>query len=254
MNASYLDPRNTGPNSEPTVELNSFVPGESSGGKVPFPRAALTKDFASDKVATSILREPRVFSARTPNFNFSLGRVALFETASPLVKNILLLIYGSMDNFVSATGHPLEPYIFAFDENLDSEPTVRAIGSAVGIYVDDDPNFYAYELFLDKLVSCIVRLEPTRINDAKYADRPKIGDVIGMSRDDFRKEAARHGWGFTENLYQDRLNFFRYLSLTDEEKFSEDEGIPSVYDTSRRPGSEPQSSSLLRREYFSLGI
>lgn len=267
MDGSYLNPRNTGPNSEPTVALNTFVPGEY-GPSPPllkegkrtlskigqYPPEALTSDFASDKVANSILKKPSVFSTRTPNFNLSLGRIAEFESASPLVKEILVVLYGTRDNFVAATGHPLEPYIFAFDSNLDSGETVRAIGSAIGIYVDTDPNFFAYELFLDKLISCIAQLEVKRIDDVKYVSRPKIGTIINMSRKEFSRYLEEDGIPFSENLYQDRMNYFRFMSQTEEEKFEELNQLPQYYDTTRKPNTEPQSSSLIREKYYRQGF
>lgn len=218
------------------VELPAFTPYENYVGKnlrplsrtvLPsrgaYPRSALEYTFGLDTAGEALLqgKEEEIFTSYTPNLNFSLGRIAKFETASPLVKDVLLLLYGSRESFVGATGHPLEPYIFEFDRNMDSDSTVRAIGSAIGLFIDLDPNFQAYELFIDKLVSCILQLEPKRINDAKYTGRPRLGDIVNMDRDKFRQEVEKYSWEYSENLYQDRMNFYRFLSLSDEEREQE---------------------------------
>lgn len=254
MDASYLAPRNLGPDEEATVELNTFLPERLKEIlEKNFPSSALTRD-------NPLLLSPDTFSASTPNFLFSLGRLAKYESASPLIKEILLLLYGTPENFISATGHPLEPYLFALDVNLDSDSTVRAIGSAMGLYVDVDPNYFAFELLLDKLVSCIDVLETKRINDVKYSGRPKIGDIISMQREEFRKWVEREGHLLPkretpfENLYQDRLNFFRYTTMSDEERYAVENDLPSVYDTTRIAGEEPLSSSIIERVYYREGI
>ena len=221
-------------NEQEVVELSAFSPYENYTGKnlpplsrtvLPskgaYPRSALNSKLDTATQAFLRGKEEEIFTSYTPNLNFSLGRIAKFETASPLVKDVLLLLYGTRENFVSATGHPLEDYIFEFDRNMDSDTTVRAIGSAIGLFIDVDPNFFAYELFIDKLVSCILQLEPKRINDAKYADRPRLGDIINMDRDKFRQEAEKYSWEYTENLYQDRMNFYRFLSQSEEEREQE---------------------------------
>nr|WIL04418.1 hypothetical protein Clen_488 [Cedratvirus lena] len=218
---------------EDVIELAAFSPYENYVGKnlrplsrtvLPsrgaYPQPALEYTFGEDTAGEAFLqgKEEEIFTSYTPNLNFSLGRIAKFETASPLVKDVLLLLYGSRESFVGATGHPLEAYIFEFDRNMDSDTTVRAIGSAIGLFIDVDPNFFAYELFIDKLVSCILQLEPKRINDVKYAGRPRLGDIINMDRKKFRQEAEKYSWEYTENLYQDRMNFYRFLSQSDEER------------------------------------
>jgi hypothetical protein len=218
------------------VELSAFSPYENYVGRnlrplsrtvLPsrgaYPRSALEYTFASDVAGEALLqgKEEEIFTSYTPNLNFSLGRIAKFETASPLVKNVLLLLYGSRESFVGAEGHPLEAYIFEFDRNMDSDTTVRAIGSAIGLFIDVDPNFFAYELFLDKLISCILQLEPKRINDAKYAGRPRLGDIVNMDRDRFRQEVEKYSWEYSERLYQDRMNFYRFISQSEEEREQE---------------------------------
>jgi hypothetical protein len=239
MDGSYLDPRSSGPIEEPTIQLNSSL---STSFHPSFPSSALTKD------------KPFVFSSTsTPDYDFSMRRLAKFKSASPLIKELLLVLYGTEDNFISATGHALEPFIFALDENLDSDSTVRAIGSAMGLFVDIDPNFFAYELLLDKLISCINVLETKRINDVKYADRPKIKDIIAMTRKEFKPWAEKYNIPF-ERLYQDRLNFFRFISLTDEERYEEENYLPEVYDTARIPNEQPLSSSIMQRVYYTQGI
>ncbi|SOB73915.1 hypothetical protein BQ9231_00032 [Cedratvirus lausannensis] len=188
-----------------------------------YPYDALEYTFGLDTAGEALLqgKEEKIFTSYTPNLNFSLDRIAKFETASPLVKDVLLLLYGSRESFVGAVGHPLEDYIFEFDRNLDSDTTVRAIGSAIGLFIDVDPNFFAYELFLDKLISCILQLEPKRINDVKYTGRPRLGDIINMDRNKFRQEAEKYSWEYSERLYQDRMNFYRFISLTQEEQEQE---------------------------------
>lgn len=283
MEASHFNPRDSGPNAEPTVSLNTFVPNENGpitaissfeAGKTftevgEYPIDAYTTDFSSDAVANSIYKKSSTLSARTPNFLFSSGRLAIFNSLSPLVKNIFIILYGSKENFVSATGHPLEEPLITFDRNLDSSTAVRAIGSAIGIYVDVDANFFAWELFMDKIISCIVQLEIKRINDVKYANRPKMQDIIRMTRKEFKRYREKDDTdyaemfrqrtrldkeAFEENLYQDRMNYFRFMSLTDEEKYEEINGLPSAYDTVPKPGAESLNSQLVKEKYYDVGI
>lgn len=224
MNASYLAPRLE---TEATVQVSSDYP-----------------------TVQSLLSGKKVFSTATANFNATLYRLSLFESASPLAQDLLLRIYDNRDNFVNLGPHPLDEYILSFDKNMESSSTVRAIGSAIGIYVDSDPAFFSYELFLDKLITCIQDL------NIKYNKDfiPGIRYVIRMDRKTFANEVENKGFTYSENLYQDRLNFYRYISLDDEQRFAEQEEIPEAYDTTIDPFSQPQSSQILEEKYNFYGF
>lgn len=269
QSAPYLSPIVSFSNREETdlsefdnsiSSLGAFVPKEyeedrrrnlsiASRDRLPsvgaFPESAdFSSGLTSDPVTSALLCSPQTYAAetiaRTPNFNSSLGRAAKFETASPLIKEILVVLFGSRENFIVATGNPLEPFLFEFDKNLENEESVRAIGSAVGIFIELNPELHAYEIFIDKLMACILELEVNRINDAKYSNRPKMEDILYMTRKEFARYVKEEGWEESENLYQDRLNFFRYLSQTEREKAEE----TSVIQVDTRPDLKTFSSGF----------
>jgi hypothetical protein len=121
-------------------------------------------------------------------------RLGKYKSLSPVGKSLLQLIYPNLKEYLINYENPLEPYIFAFDESLDDEGTVRALGSRLGIYIPIDNNYLAYEIFIDKIVEVILtygKLNPQKVEKQyqKSQQFPEISEIIDMDFDTFKKIA-----------------------------------------------------------------
>lgn len=209
----HFNPNFVGPSASPTLLLSPFVPGELS-----------PKRISSDPITNSLVGNPSYFQEpRTPALRRDFARWAKFESSSPVVKNMLLLLYGSREAYVQNNGHPLEDFFEAFDQSIGDDETTRAVAAAVGFFVEYKPEFTAWELLVDKVVSYIEVMEKKRENDPQYPGRPNTQEIIQMTRKTFDKYAIEKNYESSLTLYQDRLNFFRYWSMTAEERQKEDD-------------------------------
>ena len=170
-----------------------------------------------------------IMSANTKNLSFKpdysviLSRVALYDGVSPVVQNILSLLYGSRDAFVLATPHPLEPFLLAFETSMDNESTLRALASNMGIYIPISREFEASEIFIDKIVEHIQFLNAypagessPGIKQFSYSSTyqlPTTIQMINMDRNQFKRLIEQFSIPFSEQVYQDRLALLRELYL-----------------------------------------
>lgn len=163
----------------------------------------------------------------TPNFKLLLNRWTVYANLSVVGRGLLDQVYGSFQGFLKATRvNVLEPYIIQFDQNLESQDTVRVIGSRIGLYIYEDNYYEPYEVFVDKLTTIIQEysLKAT-------PELPSISQIIDMDKEAFFDYANRYSitpesMGITcdtsvdddctqeslyESLYQDRLTVFNTI-------------------------------------------
>jgi len=65
--------------------------------------------------------------------NLKIDRWNQYEDLSNIGKNLLDKLYSNKKNYVNSSGHSLEPYIIAFDENMDNEAAIKSIAERIGI-------------------------------------------------------------------------------------------------------------------------
>lgn len=168
--------------------------------------------------ALSSIQSHQIISMGSPALQGIYQRLAEFQAASPIVQNILILFYDSLDNYLQAMPHPLEPYIFAFDQAMGSDSTVRALGVGVGILVPLTRDYEADEIFIDKLVEHILFLKETPEYSGdivQYSSNihqlPTTAEIITIGRTQFDNLLKHYQITCSEDLYQDRLAVLRQL-------------------------------------------
>lgn len=125
-------------------------------------------------------------------------RYRKFIELNPVCKRIILEMYESFEDYIiSEKIHPLEEIVFLLYKFWDSESTIRAIASRVGIYIGFDENYTASEILLDKLISIL----------EKNTDSQTIAKIIDMTESQFRKLVPKVTQEDFEIAYQNRLVF-----------------------------------------------
>lgn len=174
----------------------------------------------------------------TPELDNIFKRWAQFESASPLIQDILLQLYPNKFTLVStapATVHPLEIYIYALDQVIEDGQMVRALGSAIGIYIEVSVFEEAYEIFIDKLIAHIDFLKSGAEvrNESHFAESegldvrsfsfpkalPTTAKLMFYTRPEFfdllkKFDMLPKDNEFAELLYQDRLAVLREIYQT----------------------------------------
>jgi len=161
----------------------------------------------------------------TPALQQVFDRWGIYNSLSPLSRNLMNLLYTDLVGFILRFGHPLESYIISFDRSMDDEGLVRALGARIGIYIPLDTDNSAITIFIDKLVDYIQSVEKSPFNPTSAAEDksyplgqfnfPSTRDIINMSRSDFDQFMLSRSLQTSELLYQDRLTIFRDLFLYD---------------------------------------
>jgi hypothetical protein len=101
-----------------------------------------------------------------------------FIELNPVCKRIILRMYKSFRDYIETQDiHPLEETVFLLYKFWDSESTIRAIASRVGIYIPFIDNYTASEILLDKLISIL----------EKNPSGQKISEIINMTETQFEK-------------------------------------------------------------------
>lgn len=163
----------------------------------------------------------------TADWNRPFQRLGQYISLSPISQNLMNLIYGNVIEFVKrpeGTGSPLEDYIISYDTYMDNESLVRAIGSRVGIYLPLDGEYWARELFVDKIVSVIQNINLYAPDDQTSPLGTGNGvsytlkDLIDINRPEFKQWLIKQGMDESvltknvfEQLYQDRLLTYVYV-------------------------------------------
>lgn len=151
----------------------------------------------------------------TPFLSSLFQRWQEYESLSPLSKNLMNLLYGNVIEYVKrppGTGHPLEYHIITFEQIMDDEALIRALGYRIGLYIPIDRDYSALEIFIDKLVEFIENYEKYAPDEAKYPGIPSTSEIINMNRPQFDKFLSDNGIKISndekERMFQDRLLTF----------------------------------------------
>lgn len=165
----------------------------------------------------------------TPVLTSIFARWAKFESASPLIQDLLLQLYPDKFTMVTTpeeTVHPLETYIFALDEVMGDAQMVRAVGSAIGINIPATFGYVQpYEIFIDKMVEHLdflnSGLETRKDNvglDIKSLSFPvpipTTAEMMFYTRSKFKELLEKLKFfptdlDLAELMYQDRLTVLR---------------------------------------------
>lgn len=142
----------------------------------------------------------------------AFNRLSTYLHLSPISQNMMNLIYGNVIEYIkrpAGTGSPLEEYIISFDEVMIDEGLVRAVGARMGIFIPITPDYWAREIFIDRMVEVIENLNLFEPDTTKMPYGHRISftlqEVIDMDRPQFKEWMEKIGSEFTEIGYQDRL-------------------------------------------------
>jgi hypothetical protein len=125
-------------------------------------------------------------------------RYKKFMELNSVCKRVILRMYKSFKDYMETQNvHPLEETVFLLYKFWDSESTIRAIASRIGIYIGFDNDYTASEILLDKLISIL----------EKNPDSRKITEIINMSETQFRRFALKIPEEDFDAFYQNRLAF-----------------------------------------------
>lgn len=93
----------------------------------------------------------------------------------------------------------LTDYIKAFWDNIEDEATVKSIGYRIGLFVYNDKDRLAYEVFIDSLLSYL-ELYPYHMG------KIRVDDIINLSYDKFIELMDQHNIQADLDIkYQNRL-------------------------------------------------
>lgn len=118
-----------------------------------------------------------------------------YDDLSEIGKSLIDMLYNNQNN---KERHILEDYIVAFDQNIDSNSTIRAIGDRIGIEIPHDA--IAHEYLYDRLVDHIINHE---INVTKRENSLTTKQVVNMTEQEYKKKY--------DGNYYDRLRQIREL-------------------------------------------
>lgn len=139
-------------------------------------------------------------------------RLETYYNLSPVAQNLIDLIYPNPQDYLENYSHPLEPYILEFDKNIGSDPTIRALGSNIGMVIEDNLDFRADELFVDRLVEFILHYPQNRLVQTEgRSSFPSTIDIITMDYTTFKKLAHHFKIPDDHFSYENRLMVFTEL-------------------------------------------
>ena len=125
-------------------------------------------------------------------------RRIMYGQLSDLAHDLFLEIYGSYDNFlITERPHPLEDYIISYDENMEDDGILIALGERIGFGLDYDETgaYTPPEQFYDRCSYTIRNNTPVNISK-----------IINMTDKDFELYVKEKGLKYNIYMYYDRLN------------------------------------------------
>ncbi len=154
--------------------------------------------------------------------NFKIDRWGQYNDLSEVGKSLMDLLYTNHKGYVDKSGHPLEPYIIAYDQNIDDDSAIRAIGERIGISIP--PDVPAHDSFYEKLVDHIETNEPYGYQRVRRQNSSTTKQVIDMTEKQYHDRIAEKGYKsnsdnnepngdnyYPNYLYSDRLRSIRQL-------------------------------------------
>lgn len=141
------------------------------------------------------------------SLEYKINRWNQYNDMSGVGKSLMDMLYTDHNGYVEKLGHPLEPYIIAYDQNLDDDSTVRAIGERIGLGIPQ--GVAAHDVFYDKLSNHIQTNEPYGYQRIKRQNSSTTKQVMDMTEQQYYNRAIDKGYQ-PEN-YSDRLRTIREL-------------------------------------------
>ena len=125
-------------------------------------------------------------------------RKVIYSYASDLARDLFLEIYKSYEKFIYTEYiHPLEEYIISYDENMEDEGIIIAIGERIGFGLDyDETGAYSpAEQFYDR---CSYTIRNNNIGN--------IIKIMNMDEDEYIEHMKGLSIESNKDMYDDRLN------------------------------------------------
>lgn len=125
-------------------------------------------------------------------------RRIIYDFTSEIAHDLFIEIYGSYENFINAEYiHPLEEYIITYDESMEDEGIVIAIGERIGFGLDYDETgaYTPADQFYDRCSYTI-----------RHNTSSNILKIMNMDIDEYKEHMKSLGIESTEDMYFDRLN------------------------------------------------
>jgi len=151
------------------------------------------------------------------NINFKINRWNQYNDLSEVGKSLMDLLYINHKGYVDKLGHPLEPYIIAYDQNIDDESAIRAIGERIGLSLP--VNVPTHDGFYEKLAEHIETNEPYGYQRIRRHNSSTTQQVIDMTEKEYYNRIREQGYQpeldrdkyYPNYLYSNRLNSVRKL-------------------------------------------
>ena len=177
----------------------------------------LKKDFPSlvDIIGSNITEEDLFYYATRgwipeyDNINLKINRWSEYNDLSEVGKSLMDLLYTNHKGYVDKLGHPLESYIIAFDQNIDDESAIRAIGERIGLSIPS--NVPAHDSFYEKLSTHIETNEPYGYQRVRRQHSSTTQQVMDMTEKEYYERIKEQGYHNEDNSYSDRLTSVRKL-------------------------------------------
>lgn len=151
------------------------------------------------------------------SLNYKIKRWKNYDDLSEVGKSLMDLLYTNHKGYVDKLGHPLEPYIIAYDQNIDDESVIRAIGERIGLSIPT--NVPAHDAFYEKLAEHIETNEPYGHQRARRHNSSTTQQVMNMTEKEYYNRIKEQGYQggldedmyYPNHLYSDRLSSVRKL-------------------------------------------
>ena len=118
------------------------------------------------------------------SINYKIDRWKQYNDISEVGQSLLDLLYDDIEGFVEGLGHPLEPYIIAYDYNLDDDAAIRSIGERIGIDISFEAP--AHDIFYEKLANHIINHEPYGYQRIKRANSLPTKSLIDLTEKQYK--------------------------------------------------------------------
>jgi hypothetical protein len=157
----------------------------------------------------------RGFVPEYDSIDFMIDRWNQYNELSDVGRILMDEIYQDREGYVNKSGHPLEKYVIAFDQNMDSESTIRAIGERIGISIP--PESPAHDVFFEKLLDYIRENEGHAPDRVKRQNSLSTSHMIDMTEKEYYDYITEKGFKDTRmdkkyypnQYYSDRLSTIR---------------------------------------------
>ena len=146
------------------------------------------------------------------NYDPYLARYNLYQRLGFPAQSLLLDLYGSFEDYLKSIPQTLEEHIINYNDYMDDEETLRAMGANIGIFIEVSEEF-AQDIYKEKLQEVIDNLKYTGIP----IGIPSLADIISYNEGKFLR--FLFSYVIKEELidkdetyyYQNRLFYYFWL-------------------------------------------